>query len=919
MKKKWVVKICTMLFALCLSLACVISFDNDKKVLAEQEVPSYYVTSEESSVRYGAFDLFPDVTGIAATIKSGDKLVLRQVVDLNNLDETNTLLQVMVVPHTKGNMDVTSINLRIVDAFDSTNYVNVNVKPKSASADVMYALANASNGQMPSGQDRGGTKFHVGEWGTWVYGSLAGTPKSALGANGNIFGISFDIQTNSVYAYEKASNQSIFIADLDDDISFPRKAWKGFTTGEVYFEVDMDGYSAGTANVVVLDALGGIDSPTVKDSEGPVITVDTLGYNDALPTSVVGTKYPLFDATAYDAYSGECKVERKVYTNYYSEDKGLIASYNFFIPQIADTHYVVYTATDGQNNTSRVVLTVDVLQTKDEMSFVFGSYETVCMVGELYSLPTYTVSGGSGEKQVSITVKNGNLPIQIENGKVRPIAGGTMELVYTAVDYIGMEYSATVSVQVTATDKASFIETPVLPRSFIDGNTYRLPAVKAYNYINGNGATVDTVIKVTENGATRVLSDNKYTPSVQNNGDLVTISYVATIDGQETPFSKEIPVYKVRENGNLKMDSFFLTDMPKRTTSNDVRFTTQNDGVIDFINPVTALGFTTGFYLDKTSKLSKINIYLTDYTNEKNVVKFSYVTQGGSTTFYINDGKIGYPVSENILAGKLVTLSYNDNTKQVVADSVSGTKVTVESNLAGEVFNGFAQRTVYVRFEMEGVTGNSTFKLESICGQYFYNDTKDWIAPVIYIDGTYGGGYSIDTTVTLSRPFAMDVLDGDVGGTFTVKDPLGNIVTDIYGNRLENCAFFETKIELKQYGRYIVTFYAEDKAGNATDTFAYTLRVLDEVAPTLTLDGGVAQTVKVGSTVALPKAVATDNLDKALVVQIMVIDTMGHTSVINANVDTYTLTRVGTYIFCYFTQDEAGNIAYVNQFVKVEQ
>ncbi len=919
MKQK-MIKISSALFSVCILLACCFTFGDYKKTKAETDIPAYYVTSAESSVRYGSFDLFPETAGVAATLRAGDKLVLREVVNLNQLDETDALLQVMVVPTTLGVIEAASLNIRIVDAFEPTNYVNVNLKPNKPTADVAYMLASASNGQMPSGTDRGGAKLHVGNWGTWVSASFIGTPKAAYGTNGNIFGVAFDMETNSIYAYEKVSNQSIFIADLDDEISFPRKAWKGFTTGEVYFELEFDGYSASTASVLVVDAVGGIESATITDEEGPVIKVNTLGYADSLPSAVVGEKYSLFTATAYDAYSGECTVERKVYTNYYSDDKGLIPSYQFFTPQVADIHYVVYTATDGQENTSTVVFKVDVLAERNEMSFTFDSYETECMVGELYTLPTYTVNGGSGEKNVTVTVKNGNDSLAIVDGCVRPVSSGVMELVYTACDYIGSEYKQTLNVQILETNKASFLDEPIFPRSFIDGNTYRLPVIKAYNYINGNGATVDTVVKVTENGVTRVLNGHKYTPSVQNNGDIVTVSYVATIDGKETAYSREIPVYKVREeNGNLKMGEFFLTDMTKQATSADVRFTTNQDGSFDFINPVTALGFTTGFYLDKTSKLSTVNIYLIDYANDKNVVKFSYVTKNGNTTFYINDGKLGYPVNENILDGRLISLSYNDKTQQVVADSVSGSKYTVDTNLAGETFNGFEQRTVYVRMEMAGVTGGSTLKLESLCGQYFNNEKQDWIAPVIYIDGTYGGGYSIDTTATLFRPFAMDVLDGDVGGTFTVKDPSGDIVEDIYGNRLENCEFFETQIELKEYGRYLVTFYAVDRQGNVTNTFAYTLRVLDEVAPTLTLNGSVASNVKVGSTVALPTAVATDNYDNELTVRIMVIDTNGHTLLMDANVGTYALTRVGTYIFCYFTQDEAGNIAYCNQFVTVEE
>lgn len=925
-RKNWLLGLFSLLFAVSLFFASILTFGKNRKAMAEAEVPAYYVTSEESSVRYGSYDLVPDVMGIAATLKSGDSLVLRSVVDLRKFDETDKLLEVMVVPNTLGSVDATALNIRIVDAFDPTNFVNVKATPnKTDIDDGLYLLTNASNGQLPSSWDHSSGKgevFHVNQYGRYVSGAgFTGKSKHNYSLAQNTFGISFDITENCIYACDTIANLSRLMADLDDEISFPRKAWSGFTTGEVYFELEFEGYSASTANLLVTNTVTGISSSTVQDVEAPIIMVDTLGYaeND-VPKAIVGEKYPLFDANAYDLYSGECNVVRKVYTNYYSEDRGLIGSYDYFIPQVPDTHYVVYTSADGQNNMGVKILKIDVLSQAEDMSFTYGPYKTEIQVGELYTLPTYSVEGGSGNKEVTITVTNGNVPLTITNGTVRPVANGTMEIKYTACDYLGFEYCETLTVQVTSTDKASFMEEPILPRSFIDGNSHRLPIVNAYNFVNGNGAAIDTVIKVTENGTTRTLEGNVYTPSVQSSGDKVTVSYVATIDGQETAWTKSIPVYKVREeNGNLKMDSFFLTDMTKKTTFDDVRFTTASDACVDFINPVTALGFNVGFYMDKTSKFSKVNIYLTDYADENNVLKFSYVTQGGTTTFYINDSKLGYPVKEDLMLGELVKLTYNDSTQQVIADNISGSKILVETNLAGETFNGFVQRTVYLRMELENVTASTTLKLESICGQYFYNETQDWIAPVIYIDGSYGGEFSINTTATLHRPFAMDVLDGDVGGTFTVKDPSGNIVTDIYNNRLENSTFFETKINLTQYGRYVVTFYASDRAGNISNTFAYTLSVLDEVAPVLTVNGGVASNVKVGSSVGLPTATATDNYDTKLTVQIMVIDPVGHTSLISANAGKYQITRVGTYIFCYFTQDAAGNMTCVNQFVTVEE
>jgi hypothetical protein len=148
MVKKWIIGVGTALGSACLALGCAFAFGAPNKATAEGEVPAYYVTSDESTVRYGAFDLFPEVEGLATTLKSGDKLVLREVVDLKALDQTDTLLQAMVVPSAVGVLDATSLNIRIVDAFDETNFVNVNVKPNKPTDDIVYALANASNGQI---------------------------------------------------------------------------------------------------------------------------------------------------------------------------------------------------------------------------------------------------------------------------------------------------------------------------------------------------------------------------------------------------------------------------------------------------------------------------------------------------------------------------------------------------------------------------------------------------------------------------------------------------------------------------------------------------------------------------------------------------------------------------------------------------
>ncbi|SEM14274.1 protein of unknown function [Aquimarina amphilecti] len=182
---------------------------------------------------------------------------------------------------------------------------------------------------------------------------------------------------------------------------------------------------------------------------------------------------------------------------------------------------------------------------------------------------------------------------------------------------------------------------------------------------------------------------------------------------------------------------------------------------------------------------------------------------------------------------------------------------TVDVNTLGEYI---------ITYSVSDSSGNTTEVTRTV-------NVVDNTSPVITLEGT--------------NPFLVNV-----GNVF--NDPGANASDNVDGNLTSEINTSGT-VDVNTPGDYILTYTVEDSSGN-TATITRTVRVIDNVAPVITLIGSSSITIPQGGSFTDPGATASDNIDGNLTSQIAT------TSNVNLNIP-------GTYTIRYNVQDAAGNSA----------
>ena len=113
----------------------------------------------------------------------------------------------------------------------------------------------------------------------------------------------------------------------------------------------------------------------------------------------------------------------------------------------------------------------------------------------------------------------------------------------------------------------------------------------------------------------------------------------------------------------------------------------------------------------------------------------------------------------------------------------------------------------------------------------------------------------------------------------------------------------------EEYGYYRISYTI--KVGTKTETLpAYTVKVKDEVPPTITISGKVVNTVKVGGKITLPKATVADDdiTNENLQLYVFVIEPIGRYIDVTETL-TYTVNKAGKYKVVYYVVDGSYNVA----------
>jgi len=905
-----------IILLLFLTLGLIISI-NAVSTKAENELDTYYIKgSNKSSCCYGESAYTGTEKGLIGHLESKDSLVLRKTIDISKY-KTTPFITIVPLPTNKGVADYGEIDVKVIDAFDDTNYITIKVNPYQGHLndyDIAYVLASASNGQKPSAIDRGGSTIFVNQWGSWTYFTF--NQSCNTGLNNNV-SFCFDSEELIAYTYEQITSRYFVIADFDNNDFYGEKLWNGFSSNYVYVEVSLGDYQSQAGEFMVY-SYGDCDLSNEKmlDEEGPIISVDYNGFESSqLPIAVVGHKYHVYNATAKDVYSSDNTLNTKVYYNYYSSSKMSISldKNGYFTPSISGIYTICYTAKDEFNNVT--IKTIDI-EAKNEsdiepFSVSVSNYEQMINIADEFIIPDYQVNNFIGNYDVNITVTTPTNNYELNGSSLRVYETGTLNVNYSAVDYANQKYSKSITVMVNPATKVTFMESVTLPNYFIDGNTYTLPIPEAKDYTNNSGALVETKVQVIENGLTKTLDSNKYTPSVNNSSDKVTVKYIAGTGEKETTVSYEIEVVKIKNDKVLDMAKLFKsTNGVATSASSAINLTQTGLASYEYLNAIYSNTFNTKFKASsKSNNIETLTFKLTDYYNENNTISFTYEnTPSGLVFYYNNDKTFTYKLNYLLNNGTPFYLEYDNQNNNVKYDINSSKTLTISTNELGDEFNGFVNNKFYVTLIIES-ENESDIDIESYNGNYFSNSKREYIGPTISFMDDYGGEGTINSIVTLPRAFTFDLVSGDTDCYLSVYGPDEEPIKDLNGVLLEDLLLDNTlrQIKLTTYGKYQFIYFSKDDYGNKL-SYEYSVRVVDTEQPKIELKNAIKEEVNVGEKVYIPEAVVKDNIDTDLTYTVKIILPDNTFKTLKNGSIGFIPKSKGTYRIIYYVSDTEGNL-----------
>lgn len=889
--------------------------------------------SSDSSYTYGSYVTHHDGNehtnepGLMVRLAEGDTMTLTPIIDVRDISVDDILVEAFATPDIEGMADFKRLYFTFTDVTDPSVYMRVSVR-HSAEGDNYpnsYFLA-AGNGQQLTGYEAGWDRLHIdNEWGAQAPHSFT----LLFGANNSTWTEPEDAPIRLRY---DASNLMVYtgntmIIDFDNPDYF-NTLWHGFPSGYVRMSVSAAMYNNQTANFCITDVFGiDLTAEHFEDTEAPDITVDCDYAADDMPEAEAGGSYPVPSASAYDLYSGDCAVKTSVYYNYSSANAVLVdVKDGRFLTERAGWYAIVYTAADRQGKPAEEVLWVHASDSVAEPTVTLtGAYETNITVGDRIEPVSYETTCASGNPAVHITaVHEDGTVYEMDNG-MRVERAGTYTVTYTATDYIGQTGKATYTVTAAMGNTPVFTETPALPRYFISGSAYTLPEVYATDYRSGTPERKLSSAEITDASGTRtVQAGESFTPTVTDNGDAVTVTFMC--EGAETDPIKVPAIIAWLEDATtgrprLQLPNYLYSadgGVTKTATADDITVTAvDSDGGWTWANRQLAydidleLGGIVG-----QAQYDGLDIVFTDAADPDISVTVSIRDEAEETRVYAAGTSLG--LTGSLASGSEYTVGFNNG-----SITVNGTTVAeVTADDRNNPFTGFPSGYVYAGVYFDNAAPGAAYRMLTYNGHTLNNGTTDRVLPNILIYGDYGGSFELGETVTLPAADACDAVDPNVTISMTVTDGDGNVVTDVNGVELRNVdPRQEYTITLNSYGQYNVRITAADTFNQRPNSanFPYALNVDDDVAPEITFSGEFQTTAAVGDVLVIPDFTVSDNITAAedVIVTKYVLTPNGVLVTLSGNSNSIRTAYEGVYEFRILAVDEAGNVTMIRQAVTV--
>lgn len=881
-----------------------------------------------NSVSYQTMMANNTVTGQMLTLTNNTQVVYDKVIDLsdNRFDDTlsdrtqnEPLVEFIVQPNQIGKADMTALYVTFTDIYDPDNYISVRIKYMDYNPTITLLRTRAA------GQN----------WLAYHYEFMSGDvlihnatshEDGGLVSNANFtqkitdrdfvkssMKLYYDDDALSIYAqsWQTVSGDGkkeipFLLRDYsttDQFLSGGDKPWRGWTTGEVRMTMYAVGVS-GTANVMLMKLDGeDLSNPYVSDDVAPIITFSDLQDENNVPKAEVGSPYKIFDAQWRDLYSKVVKEKVAVYF----DDQEIDVENGAFIPEQTGTYTIVYTASDSYGNTAEKEIRVEAISIAEKpVITLLEKLPESAVVGQRVYIPAFIGEGGVGGVSTSVQVTCAGEPIAVEYGSFVCSREGTYTVKLTATDYIGSQSSEILRIRnVTVGEKPVFDETSiVLPKTFIEGDTYMFPTYQAdYYRAVDDCEKITAKIEVTDANGTRVVKDGKYTPKVSDEITEATVRFIFAKGDKETVVEKTLPIKVVANKVAQYLTQYYVYNNAEISAVKEgIFFTAQED--VDtmqfaFIRPIAENQLFFRLAIDENkAQYRSFNLIFKDSANASQIVVMKIEKLDGEYRATIN-GEVGryFSISEK---GEM-EISYHADTYTFT--DIFDRKIGEISKYAnGKAFAGFDSGYVYLEIEVNDIYGAASIGMASIANQIMNNNRQDSSNPIITINGYLSGSFAPGTTIVIPTATAYDVLGyvGDVQVTVSLN---GKIVKDPTAATTE-----QTYILGNEYGEYAIEYTVTDTNGRTAVLARYVV-AYDETKPSLTFKGEVAKTADVGTSITLPAYEIVDNGNKENVkVEIHVMSPSGLCGEVNNNKVTFT--RVGKYVIYYQVQDENGNVAF---------
>ena len=885
----------------------------------------YSFGDNDSTIDYGElnanFKSEGYANGLRLNIKEADTFTFAKPIDLSKSSYQKLIswnvIDLLNVPA------VTSISVKVTDAYDANNYFTI-TNTKGAYYYLNYFSASY-NGGRSVGINRDDTGPIVIDGESYRLSSSGGTsmngnqPISGVYNNISYYLDSSDAGHYKIYAENGQARESVLIAEFNNS-SIYSDTFSGFKNGLVYVSLSASGYSGiDTAPIEIAEICGikGEDLNPMdyyKDSIAPIIDVSSSEKANIMG----GIEIKIPEAKAFDETALRGEVHSSVWYGYDSSSRSMVSVRNGgFTPDRLGVYTVIYEAEDvyGNLTTERIDLSVTSFG-NEGIAFDLLPLEGL-KAGTKTKLNNFNVVSLNDDAmvEVELTYPNGSKKTVSSDEEFDLDYSGTYHATYHYKDSF---YSGSKSMDfvVSANTEADFSDSEVpLPHYFMKGASYSIDTPSAYIY-GEEGKTKDEILSYVsfDGGDYAAIDANDLSITGSTSAKFRFVSKSNPSSVLET---KEVPIVDTGWDGKkVDLTKYFVGDFlgeeveTSAGKSEDfVRYTSQKDGDVsmEFINRLLLSGFTFSF---ETSECTSLTIRMISYHDPS--VKVEVVFEGGKVSV---NGR-SQAATESYKNGG-ATIFY---TKGIGVLSVAGAKFDLE--------NPFEKDSFLLEIEANGMAKGGHIDVSNVGNQSWRSGTtRDRVAPMA--SATFPVNIaSLGDTAKISAPNVADVLtpSSNKKAVLSVFKNVGDNVTAIKdknsGKELSNITDYSQDYEilLDEYGDYVITYAISDLAEN----YVYgglndMVSVLDREVPVISNIPDKYK-IKAGVYADLPLVSATDNITKEGSFEIwhLIYDSSSRLVAQVSNGNQVNMSEKGTYTVYVTCQDEEGNVAYGSYTLIVE-